>query len=89
MRKLCHSDKKKRLTGTDSFRAAGAVRGIHYDGKSRIKLAYLGSVKLAHTLPEGIIHEANISFRNGLWLLPSTTGNRPSKPIKFQDLLVR
>ena len=61
--------KKKRLTGTGSFRAAGAVREIQYDGKRRIRLPYLGSVKLAHTLPQGIIHEAHISFRNGQWEL--------------------
>ena len=35
----------------------------------RIKLPYLGSVKLDHTLPQGIIYEAHISFRNGQWLL--------------------
>ena len=61
--------KRKHLTGTGSFRAAGAVREIHYDDKRRIRLPYLGSVKLAHTLPKGIIHEAHISFRNGQWLL--------------------
>ena len=60
---------KKRLTGTGSFRAAGAVREIHYDQKRRIRLPYLGSVKLVHTLPHGIIHEAHISHRNGQWLL--------------------
>ena len=61
--------KKRRLTGTGSFRAAGAVREIKYDGRRRIKLPHLGSVKLAHTLPAGIFHEARISFRNGQWLL--------------------
>ena len=61
--------KKRRITGSGSFRAAGAVREIHYNGKRRIRLPYLGSVKLAHTLPKGIIHEAHISLRNGQWLL--------------------
>ena len=61
--------KKRRLTSSGSFRAAGAVREIRYDGKRRIKLPYLGSVKLAHTLPAGIFYEARISFRNGQWLL--------------------
>ena len=61
--------KKKRLTGSGSFRAAGAVREIKYDGKRRVRLPYLGSVKLAHTLPKGVIHEARISFHNGQWLL--------------------
>lgn len=61
--------KKRRLTGSGSFRAAGAVREIRYDGKRRIRLPYLGSVKLAHTLPDGIYYEAHVSFRNGQWLL--------------------
>ena len=61
---------RKRLTGTGSFRAAGTTREIHYNGKRRIKLPYLGSVKLNHTLPKGVIHEAHISLRNGQWLLP-------------------
>lgn len=61
--------KKRRLTGTGSFKAAGAVREIKYGGKRRIRLPYLGSVKLAHTLPKGIIHEARIKFKNGQWTL--------------------
>ena len=61
--------KKRRQTGAGSFRAAGAKREIHYNGKRRIKLPYLGSVKLAHTLPDGIFYEARISFRNGQWRL--------------------
>ena len=61
--------KKKRLTGTGSFRAASGVSNIRYNGKRRIRLPYLGSVKLAHTLSKGIIYEAHISFRNGQWLL--------------------
>ena len=31
--------KKKRLTGTGSFRAAGARREIHYDGRRRIRVS--------------------------------------------------
>ena len=61
--------KKRRITGTGSFKAAHGVANITYDGKRRIRLPYLGSVKLKHTLPKGIIHEARISFRNGQWLL--------------------
>ena len=72
--------KKRRLTGTGSFRAAGAVREIHYDGKRRIRLPYLGSVKLAHTLPKGAIHEAHISFRNGQWLLSINYWKPPVAP---------
>ena len=72
--------KKKRLTGDGSFRAAAAVRDIHYDGKRRIRLPYLGSVKLAHTLPDGVIHEAHISFRNGQWLLSTNYWKPPVEP---------
>ena len=72
---------KKRLTGTGSFRAAGAVREIHYDHKRRIRLPCLGSVKLAHTLPNGVIHEAHISRLNGQWLLSVNYWKQPlSKP---------
>ena len=60
---------KKRLTGTGSFLAASGVKTIKYDGKRRIRLPYLGSVKLEATLPKGIIYEAHISFQNGQWLL--------------------
>ena len=61
--------KKRRLTGTGSFKAAHGMKNIRYDGKRRIKLPHLGSVKLDHTLPEGIFYEARISFRNGQWML--------------------
>ena len=71
---------KKRLTGSGSFRAAGAVREITYNGKRRIKLPYLGSVKLNHTLPQGIIHEAHISLKNGQWLLSVNYDKPPEQP---------
>ena len=60
---------KKRLTGTGSFRAAAGVRDIKYNHKRCIQIPGLGSAKLDHTLPKGIIYEAHISFRNGQWLL--------------------
>ena len=61
--------KKRRLTRTGSFKAAHGIKNIRYDGKRRIRLPYLGSIKLAHTLPDGIFYEARISFRNGQWRL--------------------
>ena len=61
--------KKRRRTGSGSFLAASGVKTITYNGKRRITLPGLGSIKLAHTLPKGIIHEARISFRNGQWFL--------------------
>ena len=71
--------KKKRLTGTGAFLAASGVKTIKYDGKRRIKLPYLGSVKLAHTLPQGVYYEARISFRNGQWLLSFNYWKPPVK----------
>ena len=43
--------KKKKATETEAFRAASGVDHIAYDGKRRIQLQGLGSVKLACTLP--------------------------------------
>ena len=60
---------KKRLTGTGSFRAASGVAQIKYNGKRRIQLPGLGSVKLRHTLPKGLVYEAHIKFLNGQWKL--------------------
>ena len=60
---------KKHLTGTGSFQAAAGVATIKYNGKRRIQLPGLGSIKLDHTLPEGIIYEAHIKFLNGQWIL--------------------
>ena len=59
--------RKRRRTGAGSFRAASGVVQVRYDGKRRVRLPLVGSVKLRHTLPKGIIHEAHISFRNGQW----------------------
>ena len=61
--------KKKKATGAGSFRAASGVDHISYNGKRRIQLLGLGSVKLACTLPKGIPHEARIKRENGRWML--------------------
>ena len=45
---------KRKATGEGSFRAARGVAQIRYDGKRRIKLPVIGSIKLACTLPKGI-----------------------------------
>ena len=60
---------KKRLTGTGSFRAAASVTTIKSNGKRRIQLPGLGSIKLAHTLPKSIVYEAHIKFQNGQWAI--------------------
>ena len=77
--------KKRRLAGTGSFRAAGAVREIKYDGKRRIRLPHLGSVKLAHTLPAGIFYEARIKFQNGQWTLSLNHWKPPVKKPEQDD----
>ena len=61
--------KKKKATETGTFRAASGVDHIAYRGKRRIQLLGLGSVKLACTLPKGIVHEARIKRENGRSLL--------------------
>ena len=79
---------KKRLTGSGSFRAADAVRKIHYTGKRRIRLPYLGSVKLNHTLPKGIFHEAHVSLPNGQWML-SVNYWKPPEDSPYPDERIR
>ena len=70
---------KKRLIGSGSFLAASGIKNIRHDGKRRITPPYLGSVKLNHTLPKGIVHEARIAFRNRQWVL-SVNYWKPPQP---------
>ena len=58
---------KKNRTGTGSFLAASGVKLIQYDGHRRIRLPYLGSVRMTRSIPEGILHEVTIRKRNGRW----------------------
>ena len=58
---------RKHRTGTGSFLAASGVAVIRYDGHRRIRLPYLGSVRMTRALPEGIPYEVTISRRNGRW----------------------
>ena len=58
---------KKKRTGAGSFLAASGITCIRYDGRRRIRLPYLGSVKMTRTLPEGIPYEVTIRKRNGRW----------------------
>ena len=60
--------KKKHRTGAGSFRAASGIAQVKYNGKRRIQLPGLGSVKLRHTLPKGQIYEAHIKLLNGRWV---------------------
>ena len=59
--------KKKNRIGTGSFLAASGVDRVKYDDHRRIRLPYLGSVKLKRELPEGIPYEARIKQENGRW----------------------
>ena len=61
--------KRRKLTRTGSFRAASGVDQIRYNGKRRIQLPGLRSVKLDCTLPKGIYHDAHIKHENGQWYL--------------------
>ena len=71
--------RKRRRTGAGSFRAASGVAQLRYDGKRRIRLPVVGSVKLAHTLPKGIPYEAHISNRNGRWILSLKYWRAPTR----------
>ena len=61
--------RKRKLTGSGSFRAASGVTQIKYNGKRRIQLPGLGSIKLDCTLPKGIYYEAHIRRENGRWYI--------------------
>ena len=58
---------KKNRSGTGSFLAASGVDRVKYDDHRRIRLPYLGSVKLQRELPEGIPYEVRIKQENGRW----------------------
>ena len=61
------SFRKKNRQGTGSFLAASGVDRVRYDGHRRIRLPYLGSVKLKRELPEGIPYEVRVRKENGIW----------------------
>ena len=58
---------KKNRTGAGSFLATSGVAVIRYDGHRRIRLPYLGSVRMTRALPDGIPYEVTIRKRNGRW----------------------
>ena len=59
--------KRKNRIGTGAFLAASGVDRVKYDDHRRIRLPYLGSVKLQRELPEGIPYEVRIKQENGRW----------------------
>ena len=58
---------QKNRTGSGSFLAASGIATVRYDGQRRIRLPYLGSVRMTRPLPEGIPYEVTIRRRNGRW----------------------
>ena len=76
--------KRRKLTNSGSFRAASGVTQVRYNGKRRIQLPGLGSVKLDCTLPKGIYHEAHLKRENGHWYLCLKLWRAP-EPIPEND----
>ena len=71
---------KKTRTGAGSFLAASGVKLIHYDGHKRIRLPYLGSMKMTRALPEGMPYEVIIRKRNGRWWASVAYWKPPAPP---------
>ena len=71
---------KKNRTGTGSFLAASGVACIQYDGHRRIRLPYIGSVRMTRSLPEGIPYEVTIRRRNGRWYASIAYWKQPVAP---------
>ena len=75
---------KRKLAGLGSFRAGSGVAQIKYNGKRRVRLPVIGSIKLNCTLPKGIYHEAHIRRQNGRWYL-SLKLWKPLAPVPEND----
>ena len=71
---------KKKRTGTGSFLAASGLPTVQYDGNNRIRLPYLGSVKLTRQLPAGIPYEVTVKKENGKWLASVAYWKPPVAP---------
>ena len=66
---------KRKLAGLGSFRAGSGVAQIKYNGKRRVRLPVIGSIKLNCTLPKGIYHEAHIRRQNADGTSASSCGS--------------
>ena len=71
---------KRNRTGTGSFLAASGIATVRYYGNRRIRLPYLGSVKMTRKLQEGIPHEVTIRKRNGRWYASIACWKPPMAP---------
>ena len=84
---------KKNRTGTGSFLAASGVKRIRYDGHRRIRLPYLGSVRMTRKLPDGIPYEVTVKRQSGRWYAsvafwkpPVTPPNRETQSVGGVDV---
>ena len=71
---------KKNRTGAGSFLAASGVNRIRYDGHRRIRLPYLGSVRMTRKLPDGIPYEVSVKRQNGRWYASVAYWKTPALP---------
>ena len=71
---------RKSRTGTGSFLAASGIAVIKYDGHRRIRLPYLGSVRMTRALPEGIPYEVTLGKRTGRWYASVAYWKSPVAP---------
>ena len=84
---------KKNRTGAGSFLAASGVDRIRCDGHRRIRLPYLGSVRMTRKLPDGIPYEVSVKRQNGRWYAgvaywkpPVTPPNRETQSVGGVDV---
>ena len=71
---------RKNRAGTGSFLAASGIAVIKYDGHRRIRLPYLGSVRMTRALPEGIPYEVTLGKRTGRWYASVAYWKSPVAP---------
>ena len=71
---------RKNRTGTGAFLAASGIATVRYDGQRRIRLPYIGNVKLTRQLSGGIPYEVTISKRNGRWYASIAYWKSPLAP---------
>ena len=71
---------KKKRTGSGSFLAASGIPLIKYDGHRRIRLPYLGSVRMTRELPQGIPYEVTVRKQNGRWYASVACWKPPVSP---------
>ena len=62
-----HLSTRRDSPAPGSFLAASGMDKIQYDGHRRIRLPYLGSVRMTRPLPDGIPYEVSVRKHNGRW----------------------